>query len=88
MTDEQLQAASEALRAAGEQVSNAIASKRLHVQADQLDELAETKPEPGRVISHEDALKELKGLLGPEHVGHIDSALDELRAYRQAGAER
>lgn len=85
MTREQLAAASDTLRTASEEVSNEAAEKRLVEQADQIGELAEADrgPDHGRLARHEHALEEVKALLGPEHEGYVDDALDEMRAYRE-----
>ena len=85
MSREQLSAASETLRTASEQASNEAAKQRLTKQADQLQELADAErgPDHGRLARHEHALGEIKALLGPKHQGHVDDALDEMRAYRE-----
>ena len=85
MSREQLTAASETLRATSEDVANEAARERLTDQADQLAKLAdgERGPDHGRLARHENALAEIKALLGPEHEGKIDEALNQMRAYRE-----
>lgn len=85
MTREQLKTASETLRAASEDVTDEAARQRLTNQADQLAKLADADrgPDHGRLARHEHALGEIKALLGPEHEGQVDEALDQMRAYRE-----
>lgn len=84
MSKAQLTQASETLRTASEAVDDEAARERLTDQADQLARLADSErgPDHGRLARHEHALEEIKALLGPEHEGQIDEALDEIRAYR------
>lgn len=85
VTREQLKSASEILHTASEEVSSQAAKERLAEQADHIETLAEADrgPDHGRLARHEHALEEIKALLGPEHEGSVDEALEEMRSYRE-----
>jgi GAF domain-containing protein len=85
MTREHLKSASETLRTASEEASNEAATERLTEQAEHLSELADADrgPDHGRLARHEHALEDVKALLGPEHEGYVDEALEEMRSYRE-----
>lgn len=81
MAHEELQRASEELRAAAE-AADGEERERLDRQADQFATLAERGTDHGRLARHENALRELKASAGDDAVEHIEAAMEAITAYR------
>lgn len=82
MTVDELQRASEELRAAAD-VADGDERDRLETQADHLSELAETGADHGRLARHENALREIKAASGDDVGDRIDAAMEAITAYRE-----
>lgn len=84
MSNEELRSASEHLRTASTRAS-ADASERLSDHADQLEQLAaaDRGPDHGRLARHEHVLTEVAEEEGGEVAEAIETALRDIRAYRE-----
>jgi len=84
MTREQLAAAAETLGAAADAASDASIADGLAEQADQFAMLAEADrgPDHGRLARHDRVLSNLAADADPETADAIESALEDIRAYR------
>jgi len=82
MAHDQLERASEELRAAAE-LATGEAADRLSSQADTVEKLAATGADHGRLARHENALREIKADADEAVVDHIDEAMSAITAYRE-----
>jgi len=84
MTREELKSAAETLRAASEGTSDETLSAGLAEQADQFATLADADrgPDHGRLARHERVLSNLAADADQETADAIESALEDIRAYR------
>jgi len=82
MAHEELQRASDELRAAAE-MAGGDERERLERQADQFAKLAERGTDHGRLARHENALREIKAASGDEAVERIEAAMNAITAYRE-----
>jgi outer membrane murein-binding lipoprotein Lpp len=85
MARDELQAASDELRKAGESVDDEAVRERLHGQSDQLATLAtrELGPDHGRLDRHMNALAELGEEVDGEASEHVERAREKVREYRE-----
>lgn len=86
MSDEKLQAASDALRQAAVDVDDAALEERIYDHSRQLANLAagERQPDQGRIGRHVDALREIRDDVDGEVLGHVDQAIDFLQSFRES----
>ncbi|WP_435068133.1 DUF7553 family protein [Haloplanus sp. C73] len=82
MGHEQLERATEALRAATE-LATGEAADRLAKQAEQFEKLAESGADHGRLARHENALREIQSEADEAVADHIDEAMSAITAYRE-----
>lgn len=82
MAHDELERASEKLRAAAEAASG-DERERLERQADQFVTLAETGTDHGRLARHENTLREIRAAADETVVEHIEAAMDAITAYRE-----
>jgi hypothetical protein len=82
MAHEELQRASEELRAAAGLVDGEE-RERLERQADQFADLAERGTDHGRLARHENALREIRAATGDDADEHVGAAMDAITAYRE-----
>lgn len=82
MAHEQLQRASEELRAAAEAAGGEI-RERLERQADQFAKLAESGADHGRLARHENALREIEAEASEGVSDHVAAAKEAITAYRE-----
>ncbi|GAB7014427.1 DUF7553 family protein [Halolamina salina] len=85
MTRDQLQTASDELRAAAERATDPELQERLAEQADQFDQLAtaDRGPDQGRLARHLNALSDIRESLDGDAVAHVDDAEEAITAYRE-----
>lgn len=82
MAHDELERASEKLRAAAEAASG-DERERLERQADQFATLAETGTDHGRLARHENTLREIRAATGETAAEHVEAAMDAITAYRE-----
>jgi hypothetical protein len=82
MGHEQLQRASDELRAAAD-LADGDERERLERQADQFATLAETGTDHGRLARHENALREIRAVTSDEAGDHVSEAMEAITAYRE-----
>lgn len=85
MTREHLDAAREHIAAAADAATHEDATERLRKQADEFEKHAtgDHGPDHGRLARHERILTEIAEAEGGTVESELDTALDEIRAYRE-----
>ncbi|MFC4359729.1 hypothetical protein ACFO0N_17425 [Halobium salinum] len=86
MVREELQAASDELRKAGEALGGeGDVATRIHDQSDQLAKLAtrSSGPDHGRLDRHMNTLSEIADQLDGEAKDHVEHAREKVREYRE-----